>query len=132
MIYLLDTHVVVWWWSDDAALPDDFDRMLEDAVDRGKTLGVSAISLWEIAMLASRGRLRLTASIDAFVEDVERHPAVTVLPLSARVAVESTRLGESYPRDPADRIIGATARCHGLRLMTADERIRASGVVALA
>jgi PIN domain nuclease of toxin-antitoxin system len=130
--YLLDTHVVVWWWTDDPALPEPFARALDGAVRAGDTVAVSAISLWEIAVLASRGRLRLAAAVDAFVEAIEQHPAVQVLPLSARVAVESTRFGDDFPRDPADRIIGATARCHGLRLMTADERIRGSGMIALA
>lgn len=132
MIYLLDTHVVVWWWTDDPALPEPFGQALDSAVRAGDTVAVSAISLWEIAMLASRERLHLSAAVDAFLDDIERHPTVSILPLSARVAVESTRFGDGYPRDPADRIIGASARCHGLRLMTADKRIRASGQVALA
>jgi PIN domain nuclease of toxin-antitoxin system len=130
--YLLDTHVVLWWWIDDPALPAEMSRLLDQQTDAGQPVAVSAISLWEIALLASRGRVALTASIDALLDDIEGHPAVRVVPLSARIAVESTRFGDSYPRDPADRIIGATARCHGLRLVTADQRIRASGLVALA
>jgi PIN domain nuclease of toxin-antitoxin system len=62
----------------------------------------------------------------------EGHPAVRILPLTGRIALESTRLGEAFPRNPADRIIAATARCHALRLMTADARIRDSKAVALA
>jgi PIN domain nuclease of toxin-antitoxin system len=130
--YLLDTHIVVWWWTDDAALPPELGRVLDDAVDKGDTVAVSAITLWEIVMLASRGRIRVSASIDAFVDDIEHHPVVRVRPLTGRIAIESTRLGDTFPRDPADRIIAATARCHGLRLLTADERIRSSGMVPLA
>lgn len=132
MTYLIDTHVLVWWWIDDPALPPSYAEILEQAVSRSSVIGISAISFWEIATLAARGRLRLTGSVDALLEDIEQHPAIDVLPLSARVALESARLGPSFPKDPADRIIGATARCHGLRLMTCDERIRVSGVIALA
>jgi PIN domain nuclease of toxin-antitoxin system len=130
--YLVDTHIALWWWLDDAALPARDAEILEESALRSQVVGLSAISLWEIAILVEKGRIRLTGSVDALLEDIERHPAVDVLPLTARVALESTRLGPSFPRDPADRIIAATARCHGLRLMTADERIRDSGVVALA
>ena len=132
MTLLADTHVVLWWWMDDPALPTVFADTLQTAAARSSVVGVSAITLWEIATLHARGRIRLTGAVDALLEDIERHPAVDVLPLTARVALDSQRLGPSFPRDPADRIIAATARCHGLRLMTADERIRDSGVVALA
>jgi PIN domain nuclease of toxin-antitoxin system len=128
---LLDTHVLVWWLLNDRALPARFAEALDRAAAEGRRVGTSAISLWEIAMLAALGRLKLTGSIDALLQQVEAHPMMEVLPLTARVAVESTRLGPSFPRDPADRIIAATTRCHGLALMTADEAIRASGVVAV-
>jgi PIN domain nuclease of toxin-antitoxin system len=57
---------------------------------------------------------------------------VTVIPLSARIAVESTRLDARFPSDPVDQIIAATARCHALSLLTADERIIGSGIVSAA
>jgi PIN domain nuclease of toxin-antitoxin system len=128
---LLDTHVVVWWYSDDAALPAAWAKLLTEAESRGERMGVAAISLWEIAMLADRGRLRLTTAVDAMLEEIESHPSLAVLPLTARIAAESLRLGSAFPRDPADRLIAATARSHGLRLVTADARIRDSGVVAV-
>ncbi|MBI2889609.1 MAG: type II toxin-antitoxin system VapC family toxin [Nitrospirae bacterium] len=132
MKLLLDTHVLVWWWIDDSALPPAFANAIDGSAKRGEPIGISAFSLWEVAMLASRGRLIFTGSADAFLEEVENDPAVQILPLTARIAMESTRLGPTFPTDPADQIIAATARCHGLRLLTADERIRRSGVVALA
>ena len=54
-----------------------------------------------------------------------------MLLLTGRIAAESTRLGSAFPNDPADQLIAATARCHGLMLLTADERIVESGVVAV-
>ncbi|HEY3131926.1 MAG TPA: PIN domain-containing protein [Acidobacteriota bacterium] len=93
---------------------------------------MSKITLWEIAMLVARAQLPLLGSVEAFLADVGSHPVVQMLPMTARVAAESTRLGSNYPPDPVHRIIGATARCYGLRLMTADQSIRKSGMIALA
>lgn len=132
MKFLLDTHIVIWWWKDDPELPPSINQVLEEAVEGSEPLGVSTISLWEIAMLVSRGQLQLLGSLDTLLADIESHSMIRLLPINACVAAESTRLGPAYPRDPVDRIIGATARCYGLRLITVDRNIRNSGVVALA
>lgn len=132
MIYLLDTHVLAWWLRNHPALDQELRSKIDGSMREGHPTGVAAITLWELAMLAEYGRLRLFASIDLVLGRIESHPGIRVLPLTGRVAIESTRLGRTFPKDPADRLIAATARCHGLRLMTADERIRNSGAVALA
>lgn len=93
-------------------------------------MAIAAISLWEIAKLVELGRIELTAAIDDVLQELESGSDFTVLPLDARVALESTRLGSGFHRDPADQLIVATARVHALRLVTADERIRRSSVVA--
>lgn len=131
MKYLLDTHILVWWLLDDRRLSRGHRRILERIERQRHPVGVASISLWEIAKLAERGRLKLQRAVDSCLQDIETSDLVEVLPLSARVAAESTRLGASYPSDPADQIIGATARCHGLALLTADERITDSGVIAV-
>lgn len=131
MMHLLDTHVLVWWYVDDPALPPEFRRTLERLESVGQSAAVSAISLWEIAKLAERGRIALTVALDELLEQIELDPLFQVLPITGRIAAESTRLGPAFPRDPADQLIAATARCHGLKLMTADEQIRSSNVVAL-
>ena len=82
-------------------------------------------------MLVDRGRLTLSRSEDVLFTQLETHPRLEILPLSPRIALESTRLGPNFHRDPADRLIAATARVHGLRLLTADARIRDSAVVAV-
>jgi PIN domain nuclease of toxin-antitoxin system len=132
MSCVLDTHILVWWWTDDERLPEVYLEQLEGAITSGHRVLVSDISLWEIAMLVVKDRLRVTGAPDTFLHEVESHPMLLVLPITGTIAVESTRLGPSFPRDPADRIIGATARCHGIPLMTVDESIRASGVVPIA
>ncbi len=94
-------------------------------------MGVSPISFWEIALLHAHGRIRLARSLEATIEFIETHRSVETVAPTGRIALDSTRLGANFPRDPADRLIAATARCHGLRLMTADDRIRTSGAVAI-
>jgi PIN domain nuclease of toxin-antitoxin system len=132
LTYLADTHVVIWWHLASPELPAVYHKFLQEAESRGPRIGVSAISLWEIAKLYERGRLRLNASLDQCLADVENSAAFDVLPLNASVAAESLRLGPTYPRDPADQLIGATARCFGLSLLTVDRFIRGSKAVALA
>lgn len=128
---LLDTHILVWWCLDAPELPAAYRSALERLERERKVAGVSAISLWEIAKHTERGKLRLTLALDELLHQIESDPLFTVLPITGKIAAESTRLGPSFPRDPADQLIAATARCHGLALMTCDELVRQSKVVAL-
>jgi PIN domain nuclease of toxin-antitoxin system len=132
MKYLLDTHVVIWWLTDDRKLSKAHAKLLERSERSGTTVGLSALSLWEIAKLVERGRLELTQSLDDSLEQLETSELITILPLTARVAIESTRLGARFHSDPIDQLIVATARCHALTLLTEDERIIESSVVAVA
>ncbi len=131
MKFLLDTHVLVWWLFDDRRLTKDHRRLLAASEKRGEPVAVSAMSLWEIAKLASRGRIDIDGPIDELLDQVESSSRLAVLPLSARIATDSTRLGVAFPADPVDQLIAATARCHGLILLTRDEKIAASGSVAV-
>lgn len=131
MKYLVDTHVVIWWMHDDRKLSTRFARALEKCERTNMSVGLSALSLWEIAKLVERRRLELTRSLDETLRDLDSSSLFEVLPLTARIAAESTRLGGNFPGDPIDQLIAATARCHGLTLMTADQRILASGAVAV-
>jgi PIN domain nuclease of toxin-antitoxin system len=85
----------------------------------------------EFATMMQRRRVDVEMSLDVWLDSIESHPLITVLPLTTKIAAESVRLGDDFPRDPADQIIVATARCHGLTLITADERIRKWGKVNL-
>jgi PIN domain nuclease of toxin-antitoxin system len=130
--YLLDTHIMIWWLTDDRKLSKGHARLLERSEQSGTAVGLSAMSLWEIAKLVERGRIELTQSVDDSLEQLETSAFVSILPLTGRVALESTRLGARFHADPIDQIIVATARCQGLTLLTVDERIIESGVVAIA
>lgn len=127
--YLLDTHIIIWWTTSRRRLSSSHRILLEEAERRGDPLGISVITLWEVALLAARGRLEPMLEIREWIEDIEREPRVDVFPLTGKIAVESTRSLLQMPFDPADRIIAATALLHGLPLLTADRAIREAGYV---
>ena len=128
---LLDTHILIWWRLDAGRLSPAQTRAIEAQEKLGHGVAISAITLRELAATVERGRLEIAQPLDLWLEGIERHPLITVFPITAAVALESVRLGSDFPKDPADQIIVATARCHGLRLVTADERIRRWGKVPL-
>lgn len=122
---LLDTHVVVWAGIERKRLS----RVAESALRRGRSSGglaIASISLWEMASLFARGRIETYGTIEASVRQVLETVGVIVKPITPEIAVLATQFPESYPRDPADRLIGATARAEGIALVTQDERIRSS------
>ena len=119
---LLDTHVVVWLAFDQAQLSKNARAAIDDARQNGDGLGISDITLLELAMLSSKGRIRLNISLESFLREVEAR--FIILPISGRACVRALGLPAAYPKDPADRIIGATALVEGLPLLTADSHIR--------
>jgi len=126
MRYILDTHILIWWSFDPSRLSRTHTAALAKAEQSGEHLAISAITLREIAAVIARGRIESTVALDQLLSGIESHPLLDVIPLTAQIAAESVRLGADAPRDPADQIIMATARCHGLTLITADDAIRAS------
>jgi len=125
-VILLDTHVVVWL----AEMPEELSVGAVAALrrERGRDgLAISDQSLWELAWAIAKGRMRVLGSVGDFLGTVER--TFTVLPVTAAVAEQAASLSELYPKDPVDRVIGATALVHGIELITRDVRIRASGEV---
>jgi PIN domain nuclease of toxin-antitoxin system len=126
-LILADTHIVVWLAFDQAKLS----RTARTAIDRARKssdgLAISAITLLELAALVSKNRIRLGISLESFLQEVETRFAV--LPISSRACARTTTLPATYPKDPADRIMGATALVEGLALLTADREIRRSKAV---
>lgn len=86
---------------------------------------VSSISAWELAMLVAKGRLTLQMDVSRWLSLVNQIEAVSFIPVDNEIAVSSTTLPDAFHKDPADRIIVATARKYAAPLVTADEKIRA-------
>jgi PIN domain nuclease of toxin-antitoxin system len=126
-VILLDAHVVVWLAFDQEQISKKARNAIDDARKNADGLAISDITLLELATLASKGRIRLDISLESFLQEVEAR--FIVLPISGRACARITGLPASYPKDPADRIIGATALVEGLYLLTADGEIRRSRTV---
>ena len=119
---LLDTHVLVWAVEGDRRLGANAAAAIEEA-RRSDRIGVSAITPWEIALLAQRGRLRLALDVGAWIDAALGVQGVEVLPIEPAIAVASVRLPGEFHADPADRFIVATARHWNAPLATADGAI---------
>jgi PIN domain nuclease of toxin-antitoxin system len=126
-VILVDTHVVVWLAFDQGQLSKKARAAIDDARKNGDGLAISDITLLELATLASKRRIQLDISLESFLQEVEAR--FIVLPISGRACVRATGLPATYPKDPADRIIGATALVEGLPLLTADREILRSKVI---
>ena len=119
---LLDTHVLIWLASEPAKLS----KKAGDAIRRasqGTGIAISAITLWELAWLATHDRLEISGTAEAFVEKISSRTAIR--PITVRVAVLANQFPVDYSGDPCDRLIGATALAEGMALVTKDTRIRA-------
>lgn len=126
-LLLLDTHIVMRWISDSRRLSRAQLRAIESSSRRREPLAISAITLLEIAMHVRDGKIELDGPLDEFLETLTESPFL-LLALSPAVAFEA---GSLKPlKDPADRVIAATARVHGLRLVTSDQRIIESNLVS--
>jgi PIN domain nuclease of toxin-antitoxin system len=126
---LLDTHILLRWLAEPKRLSRDQARILNEIAHRSETVSISSITLVEMAMLFTDGALKTKLSMDELFDELEANPIFQILPISIEIAKEVSYL-RSILRDPADRVIVATARVHGLRLLTSDQRIIESKIVS--
>jgi PIN domain nuclease of toxin-antitoxin system len=124
---LLDTHVVVWLALEPSRISKKARAAIENSRQQADGLAVSDITLLEIATIENKGRIKLNVSLEAFLAEVKAR--FIVMPMTARICAGALALPATYPKDPADRVIGATALVEGLPLITADDGIRRSKVV---
>lgn len=124
---LLDTHVVIWLAQDYQRISATARSKIEEARQKDRGLGISDITLLEIARLGSHRQINLIPDAETVLAEVERR--FVVLPITANIALQAFALPASYPKDPADRIIGATALVEDIPLLTADREIRKSRAV---
>ena len=126
MRLLLDTHIWLWSLLEPARLTSRVARALRSAENQ---LWLSPVSIWEVILLSERGRLVLPAGPEAWIsEALERRP-LNEAPVTMDVARELGRIALPY-RDPADRLLAATARVFQLTLITADQRLMQAPQVA--
>ena len=121
---LLDTHIWIRFINGDVTLPPK----LIDAVESARLhseVYVSVISVWEVALLVKRARLTLPLGIESWVEGALRLAGIHLLPFSPAIALETVALPTPMHKDPADRILVASARIERLRLVTLDGEILA-------
>jgi PIN domain nuclease of toxin-antitoxin system len=124
---LVDTHIVLWLALEPERISKRVQAVIDEARGSGAGLAISAMTLVEIATLFGKRRFHLAVSLESFLDEVERR--FVVLPISARVCARMSTLPGNYPKDPADRVIAATALVEGLSLITADREIRRAKVV---
>lgn len=120
---VLDTHVLLWWVNDPTTLSKPAKKAI-DAAMKSRSVHVSCISSWEIALLVERGRLRLALDVRDWLCRCEALPFLNFVPVDSAIAVESVRLPDFLHADPADRIIAATALSLGAALVTKDDKLR--------
>lgn len=121
---LLDTHVWINYQAFSRALRPAAEAVIDQAVTHNSVF-VSVISLWEIAMLERAGRINLNGGVHAWTQEALSKPGIALLPFSPQIAIDSVYLPDPMHKDPADRILVASARIEKLTLVTSDKAILA-------
>jgi PIN domain nuclease of toxin-antitoxin system len=125
-VIVLDTHALLWWALD----PEKLSTLAADTVERMERDGgfASAISIWELGIKVKRGKLEMGIAIEELARRIERGGVVELVPVDTTIWLQSLRLEWAH-RDPADRVIVATALRQAVPLLTRDETIREYGGV---
>jgi PIN domain nuclease of toxin-antitoxin system len=121
-VILLDTHVVVWAVAESKRLSKAASAAILKGMAEGG-LAIADVTLWELGMLLSRGRIQAYGTVEASVRLLTE--GLVIKPITPEIAAISAQ----FPEDPADRLIAATAQSEGLALVTHDERLRTSPLV---
>jgi len=127
---LLDTHAWVWWICGDSRLTAREREELDNLPPSSRPV-LAEISLWEVAMLVERGRLELNMDLERWLAVASSPATVELARVTPAVAAEVARLPSRFHRDPADRLIVATARVRKLSVLTRDRMITQARVVPL-
>ncbi|MGD9054021.1 MAG: type II toxin-antitoxin system VapC family toxin [Desulfobacterales bacterium] len=120
---LLDTHA--WWWS--LTEPENLSKTAIKTIRQTKSdqRMIASISIWEFAMMAAKKRIRLKISVAKWLSRALKETGLGVIEISPEIAIDACNLPGNFHKDPADRLIVATARVNNLRLVTKDEKMLA-------
>ena len=118
MTLLLDTHVLLWLDAE----PERLSREASEAIDSADELAVASITWFEAAWLATHDRIITAIPLGTWLTDLAAE--VRSVPMTPAIAATAVSLRTSFPADPADRVIYATAIEHGWRIVTKDQRMR--------
>ena len=123
---VVDTHILVWWTNNNR---DQLSQNARRAIVDADSVAFSAITAWEVGTLSARGRINVAPGPSEWLRVVTETHSLTPLPVTLEISFLAAEL-QNMLRDPIDCLIAATALTHGVPLVTKDERIQRSGVVA--
>ena len=120
---MLDTHALVWWVNGSESLSANASQAIKETLTNDSEILVSSISAWEIAMLITKSRLILSMDVETWLDEVSQIDGLRFVPVNNEISIKSTVLPGEFHKDPADRIIVATARKFAVPVVTADEKM---------
>ncbi len=121
---VLDTHALLWWVEGQASNLSSLGRRAIESERNSGEIIISSITAWEIALLVAKRRLGLAADVATWLAKVARIERLRFAPVDNEIAVAAVNLPGDLHRDPADRIIVATARHFNASLVTGDKQLR--------
>ena len=121
---VIDTHILIWFVNTSSELSELAQSTIENAIASGEEIIISSISTWEIAMLIEKSRLTLSMDLENWLGHVQKVDCFRFMPIDNEIAYKSATLPGNFHKDPADRMIVATARKLAVPLITADKKIR--------
>ena len=121
-LILLDTHIWIWLALADNKLTSSSRKLIHKTIVESSVF-LSAISLWETAMLVAKDRIEIEKPLSTWLEETIYQTKVKIMPITCQIAAESCQLPGNCHKDPADRLIIATARIEGMSLLTKDKNI---------
>lgn len=119
---LVDTSALIRW----ICVPEKLSKKARKTIDeeiKKEGISVSSISIWEIALLIKKGRIEFFIDSATWLEELEGLSFIRFIPIDNQIAQKSVNLDENFHKDPADRMIVATALLYGAKLITSDEKI---------
>mgnify|MGYP000439292657 CR=1 FL=1 len=114
---------IVWWVNGSESLSANARKVIAETLASDSEILVSSISAWEIAILIVKGRLVLSMDVESWLDEVSQIDGVRYVPVNNEIGIKSTLLPGEFHKDPADRMIVATARLYAVPVVTADEKI---------